>query len=361
MYEPAVYSAPNFCEEIFLSSPDIITAKAQRDGVLPDDFHATSIFPEYYKINGEWKLIKQSRMDCCVVIKNGEPFAIEQRNVKKNDAVVIGRIDSGSLGIYLHSRGFSAAENSREEFSFREGRTRETSYSMDYDSLYKILRFEKKHGYIVWVLGPAVSFDYDSRNAMARLIDSGYVQHIFAGNALATHDLEAAYFGTALGQNVYTQKSVPNGHYHHLQTINDVCCAGSIKQFIAEKNIDNGIMYSLEKNGVGYILAGSIRDDGPLPETIPNVYEAQQRMRSILKNATMVIGLATQLHTIATGNMTPSYTISAGKIRQVNFYTVDISEFAVNKLRDRGSLSVTSIVTNVQDFLVHIEKGLRLL
>ncbi len=360
MYEPLNYSPPDFSGDVFVDAPNVAATPAVKDGVLPDNFHATSIYPEYYKIDGQWKLIEHSRMDCCVVIKESVPYAVEQRNVKKADSVVTGRTDNGALGIYLHSHGFIEADSHDDEFSFRKGRTRETSYSMDYDSLYDILRYEKEHGNIIWVLGPAVSFDYDSRNAMARLIESGYVQHIFAGNALATHDLEAGYLGTALGQNVYTQKSVPNGHYNHLQTINDVVSSGSIRQFIEDKSITNGIMYALEKAGVGYILAGSIRDDGPLPETIPDVYQAQHRMRCVLENATMVIGLATQLHTIATGNMTPSYTISEGRIRQVNFYTVDIAEFAVNKLRDRGSLSVTSIVTNVQDFLVHIEKGLGL-
>ena len=360
MYSPKAYNSPDFNISLFKEAPDAKLAEVQKDGVLPDGFHATSIFPEYIKLGGEWKLIKKSRMDCSVVIKNGEPFAIEQRNVKKADLVVTGRNDFGPEGIYLHAHGFCKEETEREDFCFREGRTRETSYSMDYDSLYEILRYEREHGFIVWVLGPAVSFDFDSRNAMSKLITGGYVHHIFAGNALATHDLEAAYFGTALGQNVYTQKTVAGGHYHHLQTINDVRNFGSVKAFIEAKNIEGGIMYSLEKSGIGYTLAGSIRDDGPLPETIADVYDAQQRMRDVLSKATMVIGLATQLHTIATGNMTPSYTIKDGVIRPVNFYTVDISEFAVNKLRDRGSLSVTSIVTNVQDFLVHIEKGLGL-
>ena len=360
MYKPTEYNTPDFSDVIFKKSPDARTATASADGVLPDDFHATSIFPEYIKIDGQWKLIERSRMDCCIVIKDGQPYAVEQRNVKMGDVIVLGRVDSGHAGIYLHAYGFTEAAEEKDDFAFREGRTRETSYSMDYDSLYEILKYERDYGYIVWVLGPAVSFDYDSRNALSKLIKNGYVQHIFAGNALATHDLEAAYMGTALGQNIYTQKTVHNGHYHHLQTINDVRESGSIAQFIEDKSIDNGIMYSMEKNGVGYILAGSIRDDGPLPETIADVYESQRRMREVIKGATMVIGLATQLHTIATGNMTPSYTLRDGKIRPVNFYTVDIAEFAVNKLRDRGSLSVTSIVTNVQDFLVHIEKGLSL-
>ena len=360
MYTPVPYSAPDFNQECFKLVKNVITLPASADGIIPDDFHATSIFPEYVKIDGEWRMIASSRMDCCIVIREGEPFAVEPRNVKKGEAVVIGRKDDASLGIYLHASGFLSKDTGPEAFAFRTSRTRETSYSMDYDSLYELLKYEHEHGYIVWVLGPAVAFDYDSRKAMQHLIEKGYVQHIFAGNALATHDLEAGYMKTALGQDIYTQESVPNGHYHHLQTINDVRACGSIHAFIEEKNISDGIMYALEKNNIGYVLAGSIRDDGPLPEVIGNVYECQTRMRRVLANATTVIGLATQLHTIATGNMTPSYVKKNGIIRQVNFYTVDISEFAVNKLKDRGSLSVKSIVTNVQDFLVHLSHGLEL-
>ena len=360
MYEPTVFSPPDFSKEPFVSAPEAVLVPAVADGILPDEFHATSIFPEYIKAGHEWRLIEASRMDCAVVMKDGKPFAVEARNVKQGDLVVLGRKDDASLGIYLHSTGFMSSEAEREAFAFRTSRTRETSYSMDYDSLYDLLKYERDNGYIVWVLGPAVAFDYDSRKAMQLLIENGYVQHIFAGNALATHDLEASYLKTALGQNIYTQESIPNGHYHHLQTINDVRASGSIKAFIKEKSISEGIMYAMEKNEIGYILAGSIRDDGPLPEVIGDVYECQKRMRQIVSNATTVIGLATQLHTIATGNMTPSYVLKNGTIRPVNFYTVDITEFAVNKLRDRGSLSVKSIVTNVQDFLVHLKHGLSL-
>lgn len=354
------YNKPNFNEDIFKKSENAEFKKASADGILPDEFHATSIFPEYIKIDDDWKLIKKSRMDCCIVVKDGEPFAVEQRNIKKDDLIVLGRKDDATLGIYLHATGFLDKEKGFDDFAFRTSRTRETSYSMDYDSLYDLLKYEKDNGYIVWVLGPAVAFDYDSRYAMQKLIENGYVEHILAGNALATHDLEAGYMKTALGQNIYTQESVPNGHYHHLQTINDVRACGGIKSFIKEKGIKDGIMYAMEKNKIGYILAGSIRDDGPLPETIGDVYESQKRMREIVGKATTVIGLATQLHTIATGNMTPSYVIKESTIRPVNFYTVDITEFAVNKLRDRGSLAVKSIVTNVQDFLVNIANGLGL-
>jgi len=354
------YVNPEFSETIFKSAPDAELKQADADGILPDEFHATSIFPEYIKIDGEWRLIKASRMDCCVVVRDGEPFAVEQRNVKKGEYVVLGRKDDASMGIYLHATGFLSKDKGFDDFAFRTSRTRETSYSMDYDSLYELLKYEKDNGYIVWVLGPAVAFDYDSRSSMQKLIENGFVQHIFAGNALATHDLEASYMKTALGQDIYTQESIPNGHYHHLQTINDVRACGSIKSFIEKKDINEGIMYAMEKENIGYILAGSIRDDGPLPEVIGDVYECQKRMREIVGKATTVIGLATQLHTIATGNMTPSYVIKEGIVRPVNFYTVDITEFAVNKLRDRGSLAVKSIVTNVQDFLVNTSNGLGL-
>ena len=183
---------------------------------------------------------------------------------------------------------------------------------------------------------------------------------MLAGNALATHDLEAAYLKTALGQNIYTQKSQPNGHYNHLDTINRVKQCGGIPQFIEAEKIDNGIIYSCEKKGVPYVLAGSIRDDGPLPPVYGNVYEAQDRMRDQVRGATTVLCMATMLHSIAVGNMTPSYRVMPdGTVREVYFYCVDISEFMVNKLTDRGSLSSRGIVTNVQDFIVNIAKGLR--
>ena len=184
---------------------------------------------------------------------------------------------------------------------------------------------------------------------------------VFAGNALATHDLEGAYFHTALGQDIETQENRPLGHYHHLDTINSVRLHGSIGRFIEEEQVDNGIMYALEKTGVPYVLAGSIRDDGPLPEVYANVYEGQDAMRDCVRKATTVICMATTLHSIATGNMTPSFRVMPdGTIRQVYFYSVDVSEFAVNKLGDRGSLSAKSIVTNVQDFVVNVSKGLGL-
>ena len=154
---------------------------------------------------------------------------------------------------------------------------------------------------------------------------------------------------------------MPNGHYNHLDVCNHVRKSGSIPRFIEDYGIDNGILYSLVKRDVPFVLAGSIRDDGPLPEVIGDAYEAQSRMRALCAKATTVICLATMLHTIATGNMTPSFRVLPdGSVRPVYFYCVDADEFVTGKLIDRGSLSATTIVTNVQDFIRTVAAGLDL-
>ena len=358
------YYHPDFAEERFANAPDAAIAEAEKDGVAPPNYHSTSMYPEYFKIGGQWKLAEESRMDSCVVLRDDVSLAVvEARNLKKGDKVILGRTERCEDGIYLHCDGFVEEQSELEDqFVFRQGRSRETAYSCDYDKLYELLKYEKEHGNILWVMGPAFAFDYDARKAMQRLIDNGYAHGLLAGNALATHDLEAAYLGTALGQDIYTQKSQPNGHYNHLDICNEVRRSGSIPAFVKDKALDDGIMCSCVKNNVPFVLAGSIRDDGPLPEVIGDVYEAANEMRNLVKKATTVICMATMLHTIATGNMTPSYRVTEdGTVRPVYLYTVDIDEFVVNKLLDRGSLSATTVVTNVQDFITHVAKGLDLM
>jgi len=353
------YFAPDFGQKMFASAPDAALRGAPRDGVAPAGFHAMSIFPEYFKIGGRWLLAEESRMDCVAVYEGGKIHVREFRRLKQGDAVVVGRTERCEEGIYVHPDGFRETRDARDVFAFRQNRSRETAFSRDYDELYEVLRHDRTHGKIVWVMGPAFAFDYDARAAFSRLIGAGYAHAVLAGNALATHDLEAAYLQTALGQNIYTQRSQPNGHYNHLDTINQVRYHGGIPQFIEAEGIDNGIIYSCEKHHVPYVLAGSIRDDGPLPPVFGDVYEAQDRMRDEVRGATTVLCMATMLHSIAVGNMTPSYRVMAdGTVRQVYFYCVDISEFTVNKLSDRGSLSAKGIVTNVQDFIVTLSKGL---
>lgn len=358
-FQLPIYKEPDFNQEPFLSAPDAQTVAVTLEGVAPEHYHGLSIYPEYFKIHGQWILARESRMDGVPVLKSdGTIQVVEFRNLKAGDQVIVGRSEGGRQGIYVYTKGFDSHQASSDLFAFRSGRSRETAYSKDYNELYDLLSYERDNGYIVWVLGPAVVFDYDSRLALSALISHGYAHAILAGNAMATHDLEAAVFGTALGQNTYNQQSPPNAHYHHLDLINKARRAGSLEQLIEGESIHDGVVYSALKNNVPLVLAGSIRDDGPLPTVIANVYQAQDEMRRHTRRATTLICLATQLHTIAAGNMTPAYTRKNGAIRPVYIYYVDIAEFAVNKLKDRGSLSVTTLVTNVQDFLVHLKNNL---
>ena len=361
MFQLKPYTAPDFSQAQFVNAPNSVLVPAPFDGVAPEQYHALSIFPEYFKIDGQWLLAEESRMDCVPVYKDGKIHVLEFRNLKQGDLVVVGRTENCEEGIYVHANGFNEKKAKGDVFAFRQSRSRETAFSKDYDEIYELLKHERDHGKIVWVLGPAFAFDADARKAMSKLIENGYAHAVLAGNALATHDLEGAYLRTALGQDIYTQESMPNGHYNHLDLINRVRYHGSVSKFIEEEKIDNGIIYSCEKYGVPYVLGGSIRDDGPLPPVFGDVYQAQNAMRDQIRGATTVICMATMLHTIATGNMTPSYRVMAdGTVRQVYFYCVDISEFCVNKLADRGSLSARGIVTNVQDFVVNLQKGLGL-
>lgn len=360
MFEMPRYIYPDFSQDAFSSRLDAVFIKSEKDGVVPDNFHATTIYPTFVKINGEWKLIKRSRMDCVIVLRDGEPCAVEFRNVKKGEPVAVGRSECGEDGIFVDYNAFlSPEESDGSKFAFRQGRSRESSYSQDYDKLYDILRHDRQKGNILWVMGPACVFDRDSRQAFVNLIKHGFVNGVLAGNAFGTHDLEGSYFHTALGQDIYTKQSIPNGHYHHIEVLNRVRREGSVKAFVEKYNLHDGVMATLEQYGIPYVLAGSIRDDGPLPCVYSDAYGAQNAMRALVSRATTVIALATQLHTIATGNMTPCYFCEEdGSLRPTFFYSVDISEFAVNKLRDRGSLSVNTIVTNIQDFLVQIERNL---
>ncbi len=356
------YRPPDFSILPLCHTPVAQTEPALWDGVVPRNFHGTSNHPEYVHIGGgNWLLAPESRMDAVLRLKGETLEVVEARRVKQGDRVVIGRTESGEEGIYVHTTGFDLpAEIAADKFSFRTRGTRETPFSRSYDDLYRVLRHDRDHGYIAWVLGPAVAFDKDSRNAMQELIEQGYCQALLAGNALATHDLEAALFGTGLGQDIYSQQLKTLGHYNHLDIINEVRQHGSIARTIADLQLKDGIMYACEKKKIPYVLAGSIRDDGPLPEVIADAYQAQDAMRVHARKATTVIALATQLHTIAFGNMTPSYRIlDSGDVRPVFFYIVDMSEFSADKLANRGSAQAVAILTNVQDFMMNLWHNLK--
>jgi len=355
------YTAPDFSRPHFKAAPPVTFKPVEKCGIAPDDYHATTIYPEYFKIGeDDWRLPVHSRMDCVVVLAaDGSLQVKEFRRLEAGEMVACGRTENGENGIFVHVDAFAAAERAGEKFAFRYQRTRETSFSIDYDELYGLLEHERRNGFVVWVMGPAVAFDRDSRKAFSALIERGYVHALMAGNALATHDVEASLFGTALGQEIYSKRTVPLGHYNHLDTLNRIRSAGSLVEGVTRNIITGGIMHAAIRNGIPFVLAGSIRDDGPLPEVVGDVYQAQDRMRAYIGRATTVISLATQLHSIAVGNMLPSYAVTGGRVRPVYFYIVDMSEFAAGKLADRGSLTSRSILTNVQDFVVTVERGLR--
>jgi lysine-ketoglutarate reductase/saccharopine dehydrogenase-like protein (TIGR00300 family) len=360
-FELKKYHEPDFLAEPLASAPDAQLRPAPADGVAPEGYHALSIFPEYFKIDGQWRLLHDIMMDDAVrMTAKGEIEVVPPRNLRVGDRVALGRSEHGDDGILVWSRGFeTVAESSGDQFSFRQGRSRETSYSVDYDRLVDLLRYERETGgNVLWVMGPAFTFDAGARSAMQAMVEAGYVDGVMGGNALATHDLEGAVLHTALGQDIYTQESMAGGHYNHIDIINEVRRSGSIKQFVEDHHVSDGIMYALVKHDVPFVLAGSIRDDGPLPEVIGDAYDAQDAMYDLIRKSTTIICMATMLHSIATGNLAASYCVDKqGRVRPKFFYAVDATEFAVNKLRDRGSLSATTIVTNARDFINNVARG----
>jgi hypothetical protein len=197
----------------------------------------------------------------------------EIRRLQQGDKVITGRTEDGSEGIYVYPFGFTESEEVVETFAFRTGRTRETSYSRDYDKLYDLLKYEKDNGHIVWVLGPAVTFDHDSKSAMMNLIHNGYVHAVLGGNALATHDLEGSLLRTALGQDIYTpgisaERTLPSLGYYQ-QSPTDRLFG---KNWLKIKHIKDGIVDTCIRERIPLVLTGSIRDDGPSPGVIADVY-----------------------------------------------------------------------------------------
>ena len=361
-FQLPVFTPPDFTRPPLSQAPSVHVEPSPQDGVAPKNFHATSNYPEYVHLGeGKWILAKESRMDCVLVLRGEDLEVVEARRLTQGDPVVLGRTEHGEEGIFVHDTGFEVPQTgSTDKFTFRHRGTRETPFSRCYDELYEVLRHDRDHGYIAWILGPAVAFDKDSRQAMQGLIEKGYCQALMAGNALATHDLEASLFHTGLGQNIYTQVLQPLGHYNHLDVLNDVRRFGSIASFLKSHKVKDGIIHACESCKIPYLLAGSIRDDGPLPEVLSDVYAAQDAMREYAKKATTVIALATQLHAIAFGNMTPGYHVmDNGTVRPVYYYIVDMSEFATDKLANRGSAQAEAILTNVQDFMINLWNNLR--
>lgn len=355
------YNAPDFTKDVFVNAPDVKMELVEKEGVSPANYHALSVFPEYFKVNGKWILATESRMDsACVVIDepgNERLEIVELRNLKVGDKVAIGRAEDASEGIFVYDKGFLSKEKGSETFAFRSGRSRETAFSIDYEKLYDVLRNERnKNGYITWVLGTAISLDRDTRTALERLVREGYVDAIICGTGLAAFDLECGTFDTIWGQEVFVKEQLTMKNYY--RTINMAREAGSVEEFVKSGKVKDGIIKACVDCNVPFVLAGTIRDRFTLPGTYNDVTQAQDAMRKHARKTSTMIMVSTALFTIATGNMTASYNEFNGIIRPVYMYTVDIQEFAVNKLADRGTLTATSIVTNTQDFIKHVGRAL---
>ncbi|WP_048203413.1 ornithine cyclodeaminase, nickel-pincer nucleotide-dependent [Methanocaldococcus infernus] len=316
---------------------------AERDRVLPEGFYSTTNHKTFIRFRGEWIEVENQKMDGVIVVYPEEMRAEVKtiRQVKKGDLIVVGH-----KGVRV-----IPPEKPREQgvFEFMKSdasseKPKKTIIRQIAEEMYKIReKFRKTgEGGIVVVAGPAVVHT-GARDALAKLIKMGYVQVLFSGNALATHDIELSLYGTSLGVNIKTGKPVPGGHSHHLRAINTIMREGSIKNAVERGVLKEGIMYECIKNNIPYVLAGSIRDDGPLPDVITDVVEAQEKMRELLKGRDMVLMLSTMLHSIATGNLLPSW---------VKTVCVDINQSVVTKLMDRGTSQAIGVVTDVGTFLL---------
>ena len=355
-YKIPELTLPNCKEEKYKNAQPVKMAKVEKDGVAPDDFYLTSHMPTFYKVEDEWLLPEHNSLNCVAVYKDGKIVVTEIRELKKGDEVVLGKEASLENGILVYREGFPSYIYSIP------GKAVETSFSKDYETLFDLMQQERdsEDGYIVWVLGPSVVFDYDTRKALNQLAENGYIDCMLGGNAMCTHDLEGGFLQTSLGQNIYTQENVPMGHYNHLDLLNEVRTAGSIKNFIASGNVKDGIIKTLSDMDIPFVLSGSIRDDGPLPEVIGDTDRALAETKKELDKATLIICIATMLHSLSVGNMASSYRIRKdGRITPVYMYSVDVTENVVHKVgAARELMAFVPMVTNVQDFVVNCEKAL---
>ena len=344
------FSHPDFDAARFAQSPDARFVPAPGDGVLPEEFFSTTNLPTYVRVKGTWRMPNEPRMDSALVLDAAsELWVREGRRVRKGDLVAVGHAEDGSEGIFVHAAAFMG-DVGEGEFKFM---TSEVSREkpIDYALMARILIDERERGgYPVWVTGPALVHSR-ARNDMAWFIANGFVGALLAGNAVAVHDIEASIFSTTLGMTS-SGEATTGGHGLHMRAINKVRAAGSIARAVEQGIVKDGIMYACVMHKVPFVLTGSIRDDGPLPDVITDALAGQDAMKRHTTKATMAILIATALHAIATGNMLPAFVTEAdGSLRELPTICVDSSEFVVSKLKDRGTHQAFGVVTNAQDFM----------
>jgi lysine-ketoglutarate reductase/saccharopine dehydrogenase-like protein (TIGR00300 family) len=342
------YSAPDFRSPLFANAPAARFEPMPADGVLPEGFFSTSNLPTYVHLGaGRWVSPTRPRMDC-VIVRRGELLEVtEPRRLRSGDLIAMGEAEDGSQAS-VHAE--DSSPHSANEFRFMSTEV-SRERPVNYEELAARLAEEKRRGgYLIWVIGPALVHSR-ARADFEWFIQQGYVQAVLAGNAVAVHDIEAAIFGTTLGMS-NTGQPTEGGHGLHMRAINRVRGLGSIEKAVASGLVRSGIMHALVTRKVPYVLAGSIRDDGPLPGVITDNLQAQDAMREHTVRATGAIFVATALHAIAVGNMLPAFHAHYdGVPSELMTICVDQTEFVVNKLRDRGTHQAYGVVTNAQDFM----------
>lgn len=322
----------------------ITLKKSPKNYVMPDNFYSTTNNHTQIFHKEKWIPVENMMMDKCIVVKGNRAFCVPVRDVKKDDQIIVGE-----KGIKI-----TPPERPREGVNVFEFMGSSSSSERPTQHIAKqvaddIYNTKKNGGKIVIVGGPAIVHT-GADDSVSELIRRGYIDGVLAGNALAVHDIEYATLGTSLGMNVHDATLAYHGHRNHMDAINAVFKAGSIANMVKSKKLTKGIMYECVKNKIPFVLAGSIRDDGPLPDVITDVAQAQREYKKVLKGASMVIMISTMLHSIATGNMLPA---------NVKVIVVDISQPTVTKLMDRGTWQALGIVSDVGAFLPMIVQQIR--
>lgn len=329
---------------------DCSLAPAPADGVLPEDFYATSHLPTQIRYKGAWIDVDGIEMDVAIKVdeSGGTARTVPMAAARKGDAIVIGR-----AGIRV--RPLDRPEE-RDVFSFMEAQVSSERPHQhiitDVARRLQALRTEREAGRegsrVLLVGGPAI-IHAGGREALAWLIDSGFIHVLFGGNALAAHDMEAHLYGTSLGYGLSAGRAVPHGHEHHLRTINRIRALGSIERAVQSGLITGGIMAACVRRNVRMVLAGSIRDDGPLPGVITDTVAAQAAMREALSGVALALLVASTLHAIATGNLLPA---------TIPTVCVDVNPAVPTKLADRGSFQAVGVVMDAASFLRELAREL---
>ena len=315
---------------------EVILRAATKDMVMPEDFYSTTNNHTQIFSKGRWINVDNMMMDKCIVVRSNKAECVPIRNVRKGDKIVVGEEGIRILPPARPREGMNVFQFMGSSSS-SERPTQHIARKVAED----IYKTRKQGGKIILVGGPAIVHT-GAADAVAQLIHLGYINVLLAGNALAVHDIEYSTLGTSLGMNVHDGTLAIRGHRNHMQAINSVFKAGSIENMVKSRKLTKGIMYECVKNKVPFVLAGSLRDDGPLPDVITDVSIAQQKYKEALKGASMVIMVSTMLHSIATGNMLPA---------DVKVIVVDINQPTVTKLMDRGTWQALGIVSDVGAFI----------